>query len=115
MAGEATVTIRRYDPSSDKGPRYETFTVPPEGWVNLTVLDTIRYIYRHLDGGLSFRESCRCKAVCAICTVMLNGKSILACDTPAKEEMLIEPVPNRPLIKDLAVRIGDGPSGSPNR
>lgn len=108
MATEARVTIRRFDPELDKEPRYETYVVPPEGWQNRSVLDTIRYIYSHLDGSLSFRESCRCKIVCSICSVSVNKKVVLACDTPATQEMCIEPVPNRPLIKDLAVKFAAG-------
>ncbi len=103
MAEEAKVTIYRYDPTVDKEPRYETYKIPAEGWKNLTVLETIRYIYRKLDGGLSFRESCRCKQMCAACVVMLNKKNVLACDTLSTAEMLIEPASNYPVIKDLAV------------
>lgn len=106
MAQEAKVTVYRFDPAIDKEPRYETYSVPAEGWQNLSVLDTIRYIYAYLDGSLSFRESCRCKIVCSICAVSVNKKVVLACDTPATQEMCIEPVPNRPVIKDLAVRYG---------
>ncbi len=104
MVEEAKVTIFRFDPTVDSTPRYETFTVPPEGWKDLTVLDTIRFIYKKIDSGLSFRESCRCKQLCAACMVMLNKKSVLACDTLSTKEMLIEPVANYPLIKDLVVQ-----------
>ncbi len=103
MDEEASVTIFRFDPTTDKESRHETYKVPPEGWRN-SVLETIRYIYENLDGGLSFRESCRVKAVCSACLVMVNKKVVMACDTPSKKEMLIEPVPNYPLIKDLVVR-----------
>ncbi len=104
MAEEAKVTIYRFDPTVDKEPRYETYQVPAEGWKYLTVLDTIRYIYRKVDGSLAFRESCRCKQMCAACIVRLNKKNVLACDTLSTEEMLLEPVSNYPLIKDLVVQ-----------
>ncbi len=74
MGQEAKVTIFRFDPTLDKESRYETYTVPEEGWKNLMVLDTIRWIYENLDGGLSFRESCRFKAVCNACVLLLNKK-----------------------------------------
>ncbi len=104
MGEEAKVTVYRFDPAVDREPRYETYMVPREGWKHLTVLETIRYIYRKLDGSLSFRESCRCKQMCAACIVRLNKKTVLACDTLSTEEMLLEPVSNYPLIKDLVVQ-----------
>lgn len=104
MDEQASVTVFRFDPTTDKESRYVTYKVPPEGWKNLMVLDTIRYIFENLDGGLSFRESCRFKTVCSACVVMVNKKLVMACDTPSKQEMLLEPAPNFPLIKDLVVR-----------
>lgn len=98
----------RFDPTDGKGPTYQTYEVPREGWENLTVLDTIRYIYAHLDGGLSFRESCRTKAICSACMIMLNKKTVLACQTPSRKEMLLEPAPSYPVIKDLVVRFYRG-------
>ena len=109
MASDAKVTIYRFDPTVDEGSRYETYVVPPEGWENLTVLDTLRYICEHLDPDLSFRESCRIKAICNICMVRLNKKTVLACDTAATAEMLIEPLPHHPVLKDLVVRFTDSP------
>ncbi len=109
MDNEAKVTIFRFDPTVDKESRYETYRVPEDGWKNLTVLDTLRYICEHMDPGLSFRESCRIKAICNICLVRMNKKTVLACDTQSTAEMLIEPVANYPLLKDLVVRFSDAP------
>ena len=100
---EAKVTVYRFDPDVDKEPRYETYKVPPEGWKELSVLETIRYIYEHLDGSLSFRESCRVYRVCSSCLIMLNKKLVLACDAMSTREMVLEPAPNYPIIKDLVV------------
>ena len=109
MASDAKVTIYRLDPTVDGESRYETYLVPPEGWEKLTVLDTLRYICEHLDPELSFRESCRIKAICNICMVRLNKKTVLACDTQSQAEMLIEPLSNHPVLKDLVVRFPDSP------
>lgn len=103
MDEPARVTIFRFDPDIDKTPRYQTYLVPPEGWKELTVLDTIRYIYERLDRGLAFRDSCRVYRICAACTIRLNKKVILACDVMSTKEMLLEPAPNYPLVKDLVV------------
>ncbi len=103
MDDDAKVTVYRFNPDVDKEPRYETYQVPPEGWKGLSVLDTIRYIYEQLDGSLSFRESCRVYRVCSSCLVRLNKKLVLACDTMSTKEMVLEPAPNHPIIKDLVV------------
>ncbi len=106
---DSKVTIFRLDPRVEQASRYETYLVPEEGWMNLTVLDTLRYICEHLDPGLSFRESCRVKAICNICMVRMNKKTVLACDTLSTAEMLIEPIENYPLLKDLVVSFSDKP------
>ncbi len=103
MDERSKVTIFRYDPGIGKERCYQTFEVPARGWKDLKVLDTLRYIQKYLDGTLSFRESCRQYQICSACTMMVNKKVCLACEVMSTREMLIEPVPNYPLIKDLVV------------
>lgn len=100
---EAKVTVHRFDPTTDNKPKYQTYMVPACGWKDLKVLDTLRYIQQHMDGSLSFRESCRQYQVCNACIVMVNKKVALACEVMASPEMVIEPAPRYPLIKDLVV------------
>ncbi len=100
MTDHATVKIFRFDPAVDKEPRYESYEVPYEYWSGVKVIDTIRYIYEKFAPGLSFRELCR-QQVCGACTMLVNKKPVLACDTFSEEEMIIEPLPNRPILKDL--------------
>ena len=102
MADNATVKIRRFDPSSDTEPRYETYNVPQGAWQGVKVIDTIRYIYENFDTGLSFREPCR-QQICGACIVVVNGKPILACDSFSEKEMVIEPLAGHRVIKDLVV------------
>jgi len=98
----AIVKIYRFDPTIDKEPNYESYEVPPEGWCGLRVVDTLMYIYENFDAGLSFRAPC-CQRLCGSCTVMVNNKPVLACDALATSQMVIEPVPNRRVLKDLVV------------
>jgi len=100
----AKVKIFRYDPSIDKEPTYQEYEVPYEHWHNLKVLDVLRYIYETFDGSLAFRESCY-QQLCGSCIINLNGKPALACDRFAEQEMLIEPLPKRKVIKDLVVEL----------
>ena len=93
----------------------------------MTILDALFQVQDKMDPSLSFRYSCR-GAVCGSCSMLINKKPRLACrtqvsevqemsmklkDFPAlistppgwnpDEEILIEPLPNMPVQKDLVV------------
>ena len=100
----ATVKIYKFDPSVDKEGRYETWEVPPEAWQGVKIIDTLRYIYENLDHELSFREPCR-QQLCGACTMIVNDKPVLACDVFAQQNMVIKPLANHKVIKDLTVEL----------
>ncbi|MFW9909729.1 MAG: succinate dehydrogenase/fumarate reductase iron-sulfur subunit [Candidatus Thorarchaeota archaeon] len=93
----------------------------------MTVLDALFQIQDKMDPSLSFRYSCR-GAVCGSCSMLINKEPRLACRTQissvpfepmklktfeaiserplgwnADSEILVEPLPNLPLLKDLIV------------
>ncbi|MFW9787950.1 MAG: succinate dehydrogenase/fumarate reductase iron-sulfur subunit [Candidatus Thorarchaeota archaeon] len=93
----------------------------------MTVLDALFQIQDRMDPSLSFRYSCR-GAVCGSCSMLINKEPRLACRTQLAEaknsemklkpfpaisdtpsgwnpdvEILIEPLPNMPILKDLIV------------
>ncbi|MHA1908847.1 MAG: succinate dehydrogenase/fumarate reductase iron-sulfur subunit [Candidatus Thorarchaeota archaeon] len=93
----------------------------------MTILDALFQIQDMMDASLSFRYSCR-GAVCGSCAMLINKEPRLACRTqvsmvkdeflklksfpPLAEgpegwdkdtEILIEPLPNFPVLKDLVV------------
>ena len=93
----------------------------------MTVLDALFQIQNFMDPSLSFRYSCR-GAVCGSCAMLINKIPRLACrtqiltlsdsgiklkpfaaltETPQgwdpKAEILVEPLPNMPILKDLVV------------
>jgi succinate dehydrogenase/fumarate reductase iron-sulfur protein len=100
MADEATVKIFRFDPSVDKEPRFETYEVPLQAWQGKKIIDTIRYIYEKFAPDLSFREPCR-QQLCGACAMLVNSKSVLACNEISEKEMVIEPIPKYRVLKDL--------------
>jgi succinate dehydrogenase/fumarate reductase iron-sulfur protein len=100
MDRKGTVTILRFDPTADEGPRYDRYEVPYEQWHRVKVIDTLRFVYEALDPGLSFREPCR-QQICGACVLLVNKKSVLACDAFSEQEMIIEPLPGRTILKDL--------------
>lgn len=105
MANEkvgATVKISRYNPDNGKGSYSEVFDNVP--FENMTVLDVLKWIYEYEDTSLVFRESCR-NGSCAVCTLRVNGKSVLACKKLAEPSMTIEPPRQGKLIKDLVAEM----------
>ncbi len=99
MDNNIEVSIFRYDPAVDFGPRFERFGVPSRQ--GITVLEVLKYVYDHY-APIAFRYGCRIK-VCGYCAVMMNGNPILACKEKAQPVMTLEPLPVLPVIKDLVV------------
>jgi succinate dehydrogenase iron-sulfur subunit len=107
-------------------PRYDTFAIEPAP--GKTVLTALFEAQSRYDDSLAFRYSCR-GAVCGTCAMLINRVPRLACrtrlgaliagdsDPPLshyvlphltepwnrQEEVLVEPLPNLPVIKDLIV------------
>jgi len=97
--------IFRYDPTSGKK-GYDSFEIDyEEGMTFLTAFQRVKELF---DPSLSFRHFCRA-GICGTCTVFINRFPKLACKEQvlpyvlSGEEVLIEPMENFPLIKDLAV------------
>ncbi|UWG48404.1 Succinate dehydrogenase/fumarate reductase, Fe-Sprotein subunit [Halanaeroarchaeum sp. HSR-CO] len=97
--------VFRYDPEiADKQePRFDTFHVPK--FEGMTVLDALMDARDRYDPTLTFRHSCR-QAVCGSDALFVNGRQRLACKTQTvdlDEPIQIEPLPHRPVVKDLVV------------
>ncbi len=99
--------IRRYNPETGDGPRFQDFTVDVDPAERL--LDALMYIKRNLDGTLSFRKSCA-HGICGSDAMLLNGVERLACKTlvqdVAREEnavVVFEPLKSLPVQRDLMV------------
>src|SRR3954453_559393 len=100
--------VRRFDPESGEPAYWENFEVEldPER----SVLDGILQVRNDQDGSLAIRCSCRA-AICGSCGVRINGKSALACNTRISDAaehapngaVIVEPMGNMPVVKDLVV------------
>jgi succinate dehydrogenase / fumarate reductase iron-sulfur subunit len=106
-----TLKLRRYDPQSGEAPYYEEFRVDLEP--HRSVLEAILQVKAEQDGSVGIRCSCRA-AICGSCGVRINGKPGLACHTHLDKAaktgvnadgttILVEPMGNMPVIKDLIV------------
>lgn len=120
------IKVYRYNEKLDS-PHYDTFEFKPQQ--GMTILGALFQIQKQFDDSLAFHYSCR-GAVCGTCAMLINKVPRLACRTqiapllkgelktnlvpyPAieevtvpwnpKEEILIEPLPNLQVVKDLIV------------
>lgn len=76
-----------------------------------TILDILEIIKGNIDPTLSYRAQCRA-SICGTCGVKVNGSAVLACKTKVTDlekdgELLIEPLDNMEVIKDLVVDHGE--------
>ncbi|MCR4440592.1 MAG: 2Fe-2S iron-sulfur cluster-binding protein [Peptococcaceae bacterium] len=92
--------IFRFNPETDKEPSYITYDYT---FIRgMTVLDVLMQVKEKWDPGLGFTYCCR-NSHCGLCGVMVNGKSTLSCREPALEEIVVEPLANLPVVKDLII------------
>ncbi|HUX06931.1 MAG TPA: succinate dehydrogenase iron-sulfur subunit [Acidobacteriota bacterium] len=107
VPSDVIFTIRRYDPDNDTAPHYEDYKVHVDP--GLTVLDGLHLIRENQDPTLSWRYSCR-MGVCGSCGMLVNGRAMLACNNQildiSKRRLLIAPLPNFDIIKDLVPDLG---------
>ena len=94
-----TVRIRRSD-AAGASPRVEEYRVPYQK--RMRVLDALNEIVKRDAPDLAYRWFCGSK-MCGSCAVRMNGREVLACWEAALPEMLIEPLRNLPVIRDLVV------------
>jgi succinate dehydrogenase / fumarate reductase iron-sulfur subunit len=102
---EVQFKVFRFNPETDEAPRYDVFTVKANA--NDRILDCLNKIRWEQDGSLSYRMSCA-HGICGSDGVSINGSPALACQKLVKDynytqEILVEPLPFFPLVKDLIV------------
>jgi succinate dehydrogenase / fumarate reductase, iron-sulfur subunit len=105
---QLSIRIRRQASRTDL-PIFQTYQleVDPN---SQTVLDALHKIQWEQDGTLVFRRNCR-NVICGSCGMKINGRSGLACqkligevmEASHSKELIIEPMANLPVIKDLVV------------
>jgi len=102
---ELTVTVRRFDPETDKEPRFVTYRVKVNEGAR--VLNVLHAIHDSIDPTLSYRWSCA-SGQCGSCAVRVNGEPVLACMEEATDNMKVEPLNldvKKDLVTDLVPRL----------
>jgi fumarate reductase iron-sulfur subunit len=101
------IKVKRYLPENPPRSFYQEYEVKYHP--KMFVLDALNYVRDRLDGSLAFRWSCR-MGVCGSCGALVNGKPELTCAIPVPttgKEVVIEPLHNFPVRKDLVVDLGE--------
>ena len=102
MTLTAILRVRRGGP--DDIVRHDRFEVTFEP--GQSVLDGLRSIRVTSDPTLAFRYACLNANACKECVMLLDGKVVYACTARLEQrEMRLDPLPNKPLLRDLATAI----------
>ena len=101
-AGIATLLIKRGNRGEE--PSWSRFNIAYEP--GQSVLDWLRRIRVEQDPTLAFRYSCINDNACKECMLRLDGNVVYACTARLEpREMRLEPLANKPLIRDLVTEI----------
>lgn len=102
MTETAKLSVKRGLPGEDG--RVEEFTVPYSE--SMSILDALLWIQGHEDSSLAVRYSCINANACKECSVQVDGEVQYACTARLpKDGALVEPLENKPLIRDLVTEI----------
>lgn len=101
------ISILRFDPNDPEDfPHMETFEI--EEADGMTLFVALNEIREHHDNSLKFDFVCRA-GICGSCSMLLNGRPILACRTLTKkldDHFTLAPLPLFELIGDLSIYTG---------
>jgi fumarate reductase iron-sulfur subunit len=102
-AGVVRVTVSRHDPVTGEEPYDQTYEVPVVK--GMSVLDALDYIYENLDSSVAYFDHAACQqSICRRCTLAINGKPALMCQTLVEGDLTLKPLSKFPLIRDLVYR-----------
>ena len=100
---EVELEVLRFDPESDDGSHFETYTISAKPMDRL--LDCLHKIKWEIDSSLALRRSCG-HGICGSDAMVINGVNMLACKVlvkDLKQPIKVEPIRGLPLVKDLIV------------
>ena len=98
----ARLLIHRGAPG--EAPRHDAFEIAFEP--GESILDALRRLRVATDPTLAFRYSCLNANACKECMMLLDGRVVYACTARLEaRDMRLDPLPNKPLLRDLATVI----------
>lgn len=97
---EGKIQVYRYNPTIDNNPYYQEYRLNFDP--KYRVVDVLMEIIKKYKIDISFEISCQ-SGVCGLCAIMLNHKPVLMCKETVSKNMLIEPLRNFGVVKDLII------------
>jgi len=97
---EGKIQVYQYNPIIDNKPYYQEYRLNFDP--KYRVVDILIEIIKKYKIDISFETSCQA-GVCGLCAIMLNQNPVLMCKEPVSEYMLIEPLRNFSVVKDLII------------
>jgi succinate dehydrogenase/fumarate reductase iron-sulfur protein len=96
---DETIKIRvfRFDPDTEEEGRLEEYTLKKES--GMRVLGALKAL-NEKGAAIAFRYSCE-EWACGSCSMVINGVPRLACKEEIQNGMVLEPLPDLPILKDL--------------
>ncbi len=106
---KVNLKVKRFDPDDSSGKTWwQEYNIDTHQ--DSTVLDALIHVREYEDTSLALRCACRA-SICGSCGMKVNGSAKLVCKTrvveiaPNGESIVIEPMGNHPVIKDLVVSL----------
>jgi len=96
---EIKVKVYRYNPDSDDEGRFEEYVL--EKLPGMRILGALKSINEQ-GHNVAFRYGCE-EWECGACAIRANGKPVLACKSEIEDGMVLEPLPDLPVGRDLMV------------
>src|SRR5690242_1096089 len=93
------IKVRRTDAHGGAA-GFQEFAVPYQKWMR--VLDALNWLAEYAAADLAYRWFCGSK-MCGTCAVRMNGREVLACWEAVEPDMVIEPLRNLTVVRDLVV------------
>ncbi len=97
---ETTVKVYRYNPQQDREGYYQSYHYQLEP--GMSVLDVLNHLRACCDPSITYSYCCR-NGHCGLCGANINGVPALACKQAASQDMVVEPLANLPVIRDLMI------------
>ncbi len=105
---QTNLKVKRNSGEAGATPFYQEYSmdIHPDS----TILDALIYIREEMDGTLALRCSCRA-SICGSCGMRINGRARLVCKTrvadlaPNGEQLVVEPMGNQQVVKDLVISL----------
>ncbi len=100
------VKVYRYDPELNVEEKYDNFQInipTDEKWTVMQILDEI---FQNFDPTIAYYKHSACyHGKCQRCTVRLDQKVVLSCQTfvPNDGEIQLDPVSKKKLVRDLVI------------